>query len=50
VLAIDSQKVDVPIHFSVAAGGQTAVTLDFDAGASVQVKETANGTLILRPW
>jgi hypothetical protein len=48
-LKIDSQKVDVPIHFSVAAGGQTAVTLDFDAGASVQVNETANGTLILRP-
>jgi uncharacterized protein DUF4382 len=48
-LKIDSQKVDVPVHFNVAAGGQTAVTLDFDAGASVQVNETANGTLILRP-
>jgi hypothetical protein len=48
-LKIDSNKVDVPIPFHVLEGAETGVTLDFDAGASVQVNETGNGKLILRP-
>jgi hypothetical protein len=48
-LKIDSQKVDVPIRFHVGGGAETGVTLDFDAGASVQVNATGNGEMILRP-
>jgi hypothetical protein len=48
-LKIDSGKVDVPIAFHVAADAMNALTLDFDAGASVQVNATASDTLILRP-
>jgi len=48
-LKIESGKVDVPIQFSVAQDETTGVVLDFDAAASVQVNETASGTLILRP-
>jgi hypothetical protein len=48
-LKIDSNKVDVPIPFHVAVDQTTGMTLDFNAGASVQVNDTASGTLILRP-
>ena len=48
-LKIDSGKVDIPIRFHVAADTVNPLTLDFDAGASVQVNETATDTLILRP-
>lgn len=48
-LKIDSGKVDVPIGFHVAAGAMNNLTLDFDAGASVQVNATGTDTLILRP-
>src|SRR5262249_26045276 len=48
-LKIDSNKVDVPIRFEVKAGDGTAVVLDFDAAASVQVNDTASGQFILRP-
>jgi len=48
-LKIESGKVDVPIGFQVRPGGESTVVLDFDAAASVQVNETATGTLILRP-
>ena len=48
-LKIDSNKVDVPIPFHILEGAETGVTLDFDAAASVQVNETGNGKLILRP-
>jgi hypothetical protein len=48
-LKIDSGKVDVPIGFHVVADAMNNLTLDFDAGASVQVNETATDTLILRP-
>jgi uncharacterized protein DUF4382 len=48
-LKIDSDKVDVPIRFHVTADAMNAITLDFDAGASVQVNQTATGTYILRP-
>jgi len=48
-LKIDSQKVDIPINFHVDTGGQTGVTLDFDAAASVQVNETSSDKFILRP-
>jgi len=48
-LKIDSNKVDVPIGFSITANADASVTLDFNAAASVQVNETGTGTLILRP-
>jgi hypothetical protein len=48
-LKIESQKVDVPIHFIVRQDEATGVVLDFDAAASVQVNDTGSGTLILRP-
>jgi len=48
-LKLDSGKVDIPIGFHVAADTVNPLTLDFDAGASVQVNETATDTLILRP-
>jgi len=48
-LKIESGKVDIPIRFHVGEDETTALTLDFDAGASVQVNETASDTLILRP-
>lgn len=48
-LKIESGKVDVPIRFHVAADAVNPMTLDFDAGASVQVNETASDTFILRP-
>jgi hypothetical protein len=49
ILKIDSHKVDVPNRFQVSVGGTSDLTLDFDAGASVQVNETAAGQFILRP-
>jgi hypothetical protein len=48
-LKIESGKVDVPIGFQVPSGGESTLTLDFDAAASVQVNEAATGKLILRP-
>jgi uncharacterized protein DUF4382 len=48
-LKIDSNKVDVPIHFTVVQDQTTGVVLDFDAAASVQVNDTGSGQLILRP-
>lgn len=48
-LKIESGKVDVPIHFKIVRDESTDVVLDFDAAASVQVNETANDQLILRP-
>jgi uncharacterized protein DUF4382 len=48
-LKLDSGKVDVPIPFDLAVGEDATITLDFDAGASVMVNETASDTLILRP-
>jgi len=48
-LKIESNKVDIPIPFHVTGGGETAITLDFDAGASVQVNQTGSDKLILRP-
>lgn len=48
-LKIDSQKVDVPIRFRVNRDAENAVTLDFDAAASVQVNQNGNGEYLLRP-
>lgn len=48
-LKIDSNKVDVPIQFQVTVGATSSITLDFNAGASVQVNETTAGQFILRP-
>jgi hypothetical protein len=48
-LKIDSNKVDVPNRFQVSAGGTSDMTLDFNAGASVQVNQTGAGQYILRP-
>ncbi len=47
---VPSGKVDIPVGFTVTAGTPTTVTLDFDAGMSVQVN-TTNGQhpYILRP-
>ncbi len=48
-LKLEPHKVDVPIRFRVIGGQQTAVTLDFDAAASVKVNETSSDQFILRP-
>ena len=48
-LKIDSNKVDIPIPFHVTVDQTTGMTLDFDAGASVQVNSTGSDVLILRP-
>ncbi len=48
-LKIESNKVDVPIQFQVTVGATSSITLDFNAGASVQVNQTAADQLILRP-
>jgi uncharacterized protein DUF4382 len=48
-LKLDSGKVDIPLPFNLAVGADESITLDFDAGASVMVNETATDTLILRP-
>jgi hypothetical protein len=48
-LKIEPNKVDVPIGFHVSVDGQTGLTLDFDAAASVKVNETSSDKFILRP-
>jgi hypothetical protein len=48
-LKIESGKVDIPLPFNLSVGEDASITLDFDAAASVQVNETANDKLILRP-
>lgn len=48
-LKIEPNKVDVPIGFHISIDGQTGLTLDFDAAASVQVNETSSDQFILRP-
>src|SRR5712692_328399 len=48
-LQIESNKVDVPIQFKVNVGTNRTITLDFNAGASVQVNQTGAGQFILRP-
>jgi hypothetical protein len=46
---ISSGKVDVVVPFTVSAGEESEVILDFDAALSVQVNETGNPKYILRP-
>lgn len=49
-LKIESNKVDVPIRFTIVESVPNMVTLDFDAAASVvQVNETGSDKFILRP-
>ncbi len=48
-LMIESNKVDIPIEFTLTVNTDQTVTLDFNAAASVQVNATAAGTFILRP-
>ncbi len=48
-LKCEPDKVDVPIRFTVSAGLDNTVVLDFDAAASVKVNETGSGQFILRP-
>src|SRR5262245_22263919 len=48
-LKLESGKVDVPIAFDLGADQTQTMTLDFDAGASVQVNETGSDKFILRP-
>lgn len=49
-ITVPSSKVDVPVTFQLTAGENLALTIDFDAQASVQVN-TTNGTnqYLLRP-
>jgi len=49
-IVVPSSKVDAPIAFQLTAGENLAITIDFDAQASVQVN-TTNGTnaYLLRP-
>jgi hypothetical protein len=49
-ITVPSSKVDVPVPFELTAGENLAITIDFDAQASVQVN-TTNGTnsYLLRP-
>jgi hypothetical protein len=42
-------KDNIPIEFELSVKEDASITLDFDAAASVQVNETASGSLILRP-
>ena len=44
-----SDKVDVVVSFTITAGEETEVILDFDAALSIQVNETGNPKYILRP-
>lgn len=49
-IKVPSGKVDVPVPFSITAGTEMEITLDFDAEASVQVNTTSgNHPYILRP-
>jgi len=49
-ISVPSSKVDIPVTFSVSAGENMDVVLDFDAALSVQVNETqGNKQYILRP-
>jgi hypothetical protein len=49
-ITVPSSKVDVPVPFELTPGENLAITIDFDAQASVQVNST-NGTnaYLLRP-
>jgi len=49
-ITVPSSKVDVPVTFELTAGDNLALTIDFNAQASVQVN-TTNGTnsYLLRP-
>jgi hypothetical protein len=49
-ITVPSSKVDVPVPFELTAGENLAITIDFDAQASVQVN-TTNGkdSYLLRP-
>ncbi len=47
---VPSGKVDIPVPFTVTAGTETGVTLDFNAAMSVQVNSTnGQNSYILRP-
>jgi hypothetical protein len=49
-ITVPSDKVDIPVPFTLTAGENLAITIDFDAQASVQVNST-NGqhSYLLRP-
>lgn len=46
---VPSGKVDVVVPFTISAGEETEIILDFDAALSVHVNETGNHRYILRP-
>jgi hypothetical protein len=46
---LPSGKVDVVVPFTISAGEETEIILDFDAALSVQVNETGNHKYILGP-
>lgn len=49
-IVVPSGKVDVPVAFQLTAGENLAITIDFDAQASVQVNTTSGtNSYLLRP-
>ena len=48
-IVVPSSKVDVVAPFQLSQGDDLALTLDFDAQASVQVNLTGNDKYLLRP-
>lgn len=48
-IRVPSGKVDVVVPFTISAGEDTEIILDFDAALSVHLNETGNGKYILRP-
>jgi hypothetical protein len=49
-ITVPSGKVDVPVPFNLTAGENLAITIDFDAQASVQVNSTnGQNAYLLRP-
>lgn len=49
-ITVPSGKVDVPVPFTLTAGENLAITIDFDAQASVQVNSTnGQNAYLLRP-
>ena len=46
---LPSGKVDVVVPFTISAGEETEIILDFDAALSIHVNETGNLKYILRP-
>ncbi len=48
-ISLASGKVDIPVAFTITAGEEMMLTLDFDAERSVQVNQAGSPKYILRP-